>query len=135
MSKLEHFVAVALVQRDGRWLIARRRADAHLGGLWEFPGGKLHAGESVVEAALRELHEECAIEASAVEVLESTRLDYGDRLVTLTPVVCRWVSGEAQPLASDECRWIRLGEFAEYDMPAANRTVIAALHHALQIPD
>ena len=120
-------IAVALVHRDGRWLVAKRPIGVHLEGLWEFPGGKLEELETPHEAALRELHEECAVEAAVEGTLPVVSWDYGHRHVTITPVVCRWLAGEGEPLASDAVRWVATAELADLDMPAVNRTIIAQL--------
>lgn len=120
-------VAVALVARDGRWLVARRRHGVHLGGVWEFPGGKCEPGETPAETAVRELLEECAVRATALRALEPVSWEYDDRIVHLTPVLCRWVSGTAQPLASAECRWVSLEALGHLEMPAANRALLARL--------
>jgi mutator protein MutT len=129
-------IALALVHRAQRWLVARRHADAHLGGLWEFPGGKCMPGESPVVAALRELAEECAVRANPIAVLAPVTHAYADRIVRLTPVICRWESGEPQPLASAACRWVSATELRELDMPEATAPIIAALEaHVKTIPD
>ncbi|MCZ2398663.1 MAG: 8-oxo-dGTP diphosphatase MutT [Phycisphaerae bacterium] len=120
-------VAVALVRRDGRWLVARRRAGAHLGGLWEFPGGKCEANETVESAALRELAEECAVTAEAQRTLRPLRYEYPERIVHLHAVVCRWLSGEPRPLECDECRWVATAELAALDMPVANAALLDEL--------
>lgn len=120
-------IALALVCRDGRWLVARRRADTHLGGLWEFPGGKRHSGEGSLDAALRELREECAVAADPVRVLTPVTCEYPERIVRLTPVICRWQAGEARALASAECRWVTPAELAQLEMPSANAAIVQAV--------
>jgi mutator protein MutT len=120
-------IALALVFDGERWLVARRRAEAHLGGLWEFPGGLCEPGESVAEAALRELREECDVAARAEAVWDTVRCEYADRIVELTPVVCRWVAGTARALASEECRWVTVAELAALPMPAANAALVRAI--------
>lgn len=125
--KSEVEVAIALVHRGENWLVAKRPPGVHLGGLWEFPGGKREAGESPAETALRELYEECAVSATAEAALPALRHDYGDRVVALTPVVCRWTHGEAMPRGCAECRWATLDEIAVLHMPALNAEIIAAL--------
>lgn len=120
-------VAIALVHRGNHWLVARRRPEAHLGGLWEFPGGKREGVERPAETALRELREECAVEAVVEAELETLRHDYGDRVVSLTPLVCRWRSGEGVPHGCEECRWATLGEISGLPMPALNAEIIHAL--------
>jgi 8-oxo-dGTP diphosphatase len=127
MSERMVEVAVALVHRHGFWLVARRPQSAHLGGLWEFPGGKIQPGEAPVEAALRELHEECGVHAAAERTLPTFRHDYDECTVQLTPIVCRWVAGEPAALASQECRWVDLAELRELAMPAMNAEVIRVL--------
>lgn len=125
-------VAIALVHRGNRWLVARRRPEAHLGGLWEFPGGKREGTETPAETALRELHEECAVEAVVEAELGTLRHDYGDRVVSLTPLVCRWRSGDGAAHGCEECRWATLGEISGLPMPALNAEIIHALERHLR---
>ncbi len=120
-------IALALVHRDGRWLVARRLGHVHLGGYWEFPGGKCEPGEAPERAAVREAREECAIEVQAERGLGEFIQEYPDRSLILIPVVCRWVSGDAQPLASTECRWVTVDELPGLRMPPVNARIIAAL--------
>lgn len=118
-------VALALVRRADTWLVAQRPARAHLGGLWEFPGGKLERGETPAAAALRELHEECGVSAIAVATLPSAQCDYGDRVVELTPVLCVWEAGEPRPLGNQACRWVATAELRQLTMPPINARIIA----------
>lgn len=124
LSKPRFKVGLAIVHRDGRWLVAKRRPDAHLGGLWEFPGGKCEPGEQPPDAAIRELREECGVEAEIERVLEPLVCEYDDRIVELTAAICRWVSGEAQALESDQCRWVLLSEMRKLDMPEVNAEIM-----------
>lgn len=126
MSKPTFDVALAIVHRADRWLVARRRADTHLGGRWEFPGGKCEPSETPASAAIRELIEECDVRAAPERVLAAVEFDYGDRVVRLTGVVCRWVAGEGRALGCDECRWVSTAELLAFDMPAANVGIVAA---------
>jgi mutator protein MutT len=126
MDKPHFEVALAVVARGARWLVARRRTNAHLPGVWEFPGGKCEPGETPERAALRELREECAVEATVERSLDPLDCDYGDRTVRLTPVLCRWVGGEGEALHSDECRWVTARELRELAMPAVNAGIVAA---------
>lgn len=118
-------VAIALLCRNGCWLVARRRKNAHLGGQWEFPGGKIEVGETPEETATRELLEECDVQARPLRRLDVVRFNYVDRCVELTPILCEWVAGEAHPVGSDECRWVTDDELRLLDMPAANAEIIA----------
>lgn len=131
MSKPAHHVALAIVIRDEHCLVARRPAAAHLGGLWEFPGGKCEPLESAATAALRELWEECAVRAATERVFPTITVEYPDRVVHLTPVTCRWLAGEPQPIGNDACRWVPLSELNNLKMPAVNAQIIAALRPAV----
>ena len=130
MKKPSIAVAIALVHRDGRYLIARRRESAHLGGMWEFPGGKIEPGETPAQAALRELWEECRVIAKVDQIFPSCTFEYADRTVTIYPVSCIWRSGEGQANDNQECRWIALVELPSYPMPPANDTIIDDLRRS-----
>jgi len=119
-------VAIAIVRRGEQWLVARRPVDVHLGGYWEFPGGKIHDGESPTDAALRELHEECHVEARVRRVLDERVFDYGDRVVRITPVLCEWVAGEPIAKASDAIKWVDAAELQQLSMPAVNGEIVRA---------
>lgn len=127
MAKPVHEVAVALVYRNGKWLVARRPRNTHLGGYWEFPGGKRHVTEPPAAAALRELREECDVVAIAQRELPMLVCDYDDRIVELTPVLCRWEAGEGRPLGCDECRWASRRQIAELRMPPVNAELLRYL--------
>ncbi|MBL8877868.1 MAG: (deoxy)nucleoside triphosphate pyrophosphohydrolase [Phycisphaerales bacterium] len=118
-------VAIALVRRDERWLVARRRKNAHLAGQWEFPGGKIEPGETPESTAVRELLEECAVRGAARGCLDVVRFEYPERLVEITPVMCDWIDGEAHAVGNDECCWVTDDELKALEMPAANAEVIA----------
>ena len=120
-------VAVAVVYRNGRLLVAKRHPHVHLGGKWEFPGGKSEPGESAEQTALRELEEECGVKATIDRKLDTLRCDYGDRIVHLTPVICRWQSGRPRPLACVETAWVSVEQLARLDMPVINASIIQAL--------
>jgi 8-oxo-dGTP diphosphatase len=116
-----------LTDAAGRVLLARSSSQAHQGGLWEFPGGKIEAGESVEQALTRELHEELGIGVIANEPLIAVSHDYGDRRVLLdVHRVITWTglpkAREGQPL-----RWARLDRLDRWPLPAADRPIVAAL--------
>ncbi len=120
-------VAIAVVHKNGRWLVAKRHPHVHLGGKWEFPGGKNEPGENARQTALRELHEECGVRAVVECQLAPLNCDYGDRIVRLTPIICRWTDGEPQPLGCACVNWVTLDQMARLDMPAANAAIIQTL--------
>jgi 8-oxo-dGTP diphosphatase len=121
-------VAVGIVQDpEGRVLVTRRAADAHQGGLWEFPGGKVEAGEGVEAALARELMEELGVEVQASEPLMMIEHDYGDKQVCLdVRTVTRW-QGEARGLEGQPLAWQMPETLRDWAFPAANTMILARL--------
>lgn len=114
-------VAIAIVfDREGRLLICKRKADAVLGGLWEFPGGKCNPGELPAACAQREVEEETALQVGIRKPLAIIEHDYPHARVRLHPFVCVWEAGELVPREVAEARWIAAGEIAGYRFPEAN---------------
>jgi len=122
-------VAAGLICREGRYLIARRKADTHLGGLWEFPGGKREADESLEACLLRELREELGIDVMAPIPFRVIRHAYPQKTVELHFFRCAVRRGEAQALDCDEIRWVMPCELAQYEFPPADQPLIEALQH------
>ena len=120
-------VAIALVWRAGRLLVTRRAGGTHLGGFWEFPGGKLEPGETPEACALRELAEETGVVARAVRRREAISWDYPARHVTLVPVDCEWLGGEATAREVAELRWVLPAELSALEFPRANAALIETL--------
>jgi len=120
-------VAAGLIIRDGRYLIARRRAETHLGGLWEFPGGKREPGESLEDCLHRELREELGIAVTAPAWFRTIRHDYPGKCVELHFFHCTISRGEARALDCEEVRWVTPGEMQAYDFPPADRPLLEAL--------
>ena len=120
-------VAAGLVFRDGRLLIAQRHAQDHLGGLWEFPGGKRLRGESFAECLVRELREELGIEIEVGEVMESVTHAYPERAVHLEFFRCRWQGNEPRALDCAAFKWVRAAELAQHEFPAADTRLIERL--------
>jgi 8-oxo-dGTP diphosphatase len=125
-------VAVGVIRsRDGQILVAQRSANQHLGGLWEFPGGKVEAGETVNQALARELHEELGIDVLAQSALCCIQHDYTDKSVLLDVWNVNEFSGTAQGKEGQPLRWLFPHELKHTDFPQANRAII----RALQLPD
>lgn len=122
-----HDVGVGVVWRDERMLVARRPEDAMLGGLWEFPGGKLEEGESPPEAIRRELREEMSIEVRVGPLVERVDHAYSHLRVTLHSHHARLVSGTPRAVEATECRWCRLEELDELAFPVANQRILERL--------
>lgn len=133
-SSLPHKrIGVAVIRNDQREiLIDRRRANGLLGGLWEFPGGKIEANETVEACIEREVREELAIEVEVGEHLITIDHTYSQFHVTLFVHYCRYLSGEPQAIECDEIRWVSLEEIDQFPFPTANSQIIAALKFSNQ---
>ncbi|MCD8548552.1 MAG: 8-oxo-dGTP diphosphatase MutT [Aeromonadaceae bacterium] len=128
MSESRVWVAVGVI-RDaaGRVCICQRQAGQHQAGKWEFPGGKVEAGESLPQALARELQEEIGIAVAACEPLLAIEHDYGDKQVLLDVWLVSQFVGEARGLEGQPLRWVRVTELADYAFPAANQAIVAHL--------
>jgi A/G-specific adenine glycosylase len=121
-------IGVAVIQDDqGRILIDRRRQEGLLGGLWEFPGGKVEPEETIEECIQREIREELGIEIEVGRHLITIDHTYTHFRVRLNVHYCRHLSGEPRPIESDEVRWVTLEEIEQYPFPQANVQIISAL--------
>ncbi len=120
-------VAAGLVFRSGKLLITRRHAGAHLGGLWEFPGGKRQPRETFHHCVARELREELGIEVTVDRLLQSITHAYPDKTVHLKFYFCRLERGEPQPLGCAALAWVGKDELANYKFPAADARLLAKL--------
>lgn len=125
--------AVALVDSDGRVLVARRPAGKSMPGLWEFPGGKVEPGETPEAALIRELDEELGIDitASCLAPFTFASHDYGDFHLLMPLYLCRVWDGTVTPREGQETRWVRPIELRNYDMPPADRPLVAMLRDFL----
>ncbi len=125
--------AVALVDIDGRVLIARRPEGKPMAGLWEFPGGKLHQGETPEAALIRELQEELGIDTkgSCLAAIAFASHAYEDFHLLMPLYVCRIWRGEMTPLEGQTLAWVRPNRLADYPMPPADLPLIAMLRDFL----
>jgi len=120
-------VAVGVVWRDGRILIARRPVTAMLGGLWELPGGKRRPGESLEAACHREILEETGLDVEVGPPCATVKHAYSHFRITLTAFHCRIRGGEARPLASDELRYVNPALLRDVPLPRATEKVVETL--------
>jgi len=116
-------VAAAVMRRKGRVLIARRPSRGLLGGMWEFPGGKQQADESLPEALMREIHEELGTAIEVGEPLGTYEHAYTHFKVTLTAFHCRLTGPEPQALEASELAWVKPVELGEYPMGNIDRRI------------
>ena len=120
-------VAAGLILREGHYLIARRKVGTHLGGLWEFPGGKCEPGESLEDCLHRELREELGIAVTSPVHFRTIRHKYPGKTVELHFFRCAISQGEASALDCEEVRWVMPDEMTDYEFPPADRPLIEAL--------
>lgn len=120
-------VAAGLIVREGHYLIARRKAGTHLGGLWEFPGGKRERGESLEDCLRRELREELGVDVTPPLHVRVIRHDYQEKTVELHFFRCTISRGEASALDCEEVRWVTPSELSDYEFPPADRPLLEAL--------
>ncbi|MCD5993356.1 Nudix family hydrolase [Pseudomonas sp. CDFA 602] len=124
--KRVHVAAAVIRGADGKILIAKRADSQHQGGLWEFPGGKVEAGETVQVALARELREELGIEVFAARPLIKVQHDYPDKQVLLDVWEVSEFTGEPHGAEGQPLAWVSARELADYDFPEANKPIVAA---------
>jgi 8-oxo-dGTP diphosphatase len=127
VKKQIHVAAGVILNAEGQVLLALRPKDKHKGGLWEFPGGKVEAGEGVKEALARELLEEInlvVLEAAPFLVIDH---DYGDKQVTLDVWLVNRFGGTPHGSEGQEIAWVDIADLQRYQFPEANAGIVAAL--------
>jgi len=120
-------VAAGLVFRQGKLLITQRHAQAHLGGLWEFPGGKREPDETFETCLARELREELGIDVEVGELLESLTHAYPEKTVALNFFRCRWKQHEPRALGCPAFKWVSAAELRSHEFPAADARLLEKL--------
>ncbi|MEH2069325.1 MAG: 8-oxo-dGTP diphosphatase MutT [Nostoc sp.] len=131
-SPAHKIIGVAVIWNDQKQiLIDRRRPEGMMGGLWEFPGGKIELGETIQECIQREIYEELRIVIEVGEHLITIDHTYTELRVTLTVHHCRYLTGVPQPLECDEIRWVSLEELEQFTFPKANIQIITALKESV----
>jgi 8-oxo-dGTP diphosphatase len=127
--KLVLVAAVALIDPDGRILLAQRPEGKSMAGLWEFPGGKVEPGETPEACLMREVEEELGIStwASCLAPLTFASHAYEDFHLLMPVYACRKWAGIVQPREGQRLAWVRVGELADYPMPPADKPLIAVL--------
>ncbi|MGB1464083.1 MAG: 8-oxo-dGTP diphosphatase MutT, partial [Parvibaculales bacterium] len=125
-------VACALVDGDGRVLVAERPAGKNMAGLWEFPGGKVETGETPESALIRELKEELSIDVTAacLAPLSFASHAYDDFHLLMPLYVCRKWDGQIAPREGQNTQWLRPRDLFDLPMPPADKPLIAALRDA-----
>ncbi len=127
-------VTAAVLRRPGQpeqFLIAQRPPEGMLGGLWEFPGGKQHEGESLPDCLRREMQEELAVEVAVGAPVAVVKHAYTHFRITLHAFECQLLAGEPQPIGVADWRWVTLEELAGYAFAVTDQKIILALKAAL----
>jgi|TARA_B100001971_G_scaffold214410_2_gene251767 mutator protein MutT len=122
-------VAAGVIFREGLLLITQRHESGHLGGLWEFPGGKCEANETLPQCLQRELLEELGVEVAVGELVESIRHEYPDRKVQVEFFLCKIVSGYPRALDCQDLRWVEAAELTNYEFLPADEQLLQRLRN------
>ncbi|MFO7820793.1 MAG: (deoxy)nucleoside triphosphate pyrophosphohydrolase [Lentisphaeria bacterium] len=128
-------VCAAVIRRDNKYLMAQRPADKHLGGKWEFPGGKIHNGETLTQCIAREIREELCLSITSPKYLATTEYAYPEKTVRLHFIQCA-IAGDAvyKVREHQEVAWFTVGEIQNLDLPAADRPFVEQLAGLGQAP-
>ena len=126
-------VAAALIDLDGRVLLTQRPEGKAMAGLWEFPGGKVHGGETPEAALIRELREELAIDTveSCLAPFTFASHRYDDFHLLMPLYLCRVWQGTPMPQEGQELAWVRPMRMRDYPMPPADKPLVAMLRDFL----
>lgn len=123
-------VSAGLVFREGKLLITQRHTGSHLGGLWEFPGGKREGDETFEQCLVRELREELGIEVEVCEMVESLTHAYPEKTVALKFFRCRWKQNEPRAIDCLDLKWVTASELSSYQFPAADARLLELLQRS-----
>ena len=132
-KKTKMISAAALIDVDGRVLLAQRPDDKDMAGLWEFPGGKIELGETPEQALIRELKEELSIDtrSSCLAPLCFASHEYDEFHLIMLLYVCRRWWGSPAPVEGGALQWVRAPRLRDFEMPEANAPLIASLQDLL----
>jgi 8-oxo-dGTP diphosphatase len=122
-------VAVALIDKDGRILLAQRPPNKSMAGLWEFPGGKVEDGENPEDALIRELNEELGIDTwgSCLAPLSFASHSYEEFHLLMPLFACRKWTGTPMAIEGQVLKWVSKNDLKNYAMPPADIPLIAAI--------
>lgn len=130
MAGAINVVAGIIIGSDGKILITQRPKHLHKGGYWEFPGGKVEAGETEHQALARELLEELSLKYSNAEHFQSLSFSYPEKTVNLSFYKISNLQSEAKALEGQLMQWVEVSKLLNYQFPEANEPVVEALMRA-----
>jgi 8-oxo-dGTP diphosphatase len=125
-------VAVGVIIRNDEIFLTKRHEEAHQGGKWEFPGGKVEVGETVGQALARELKEEVSIDILACQPFMDIAHDYGDKKVKLDIFIVDQFLGEPKAQEGNEQRWCSINDLTQLEFPAANAEIVQKLQEQMK---
>lgn len=125
--KLMIDVVAGIIQKEGKFLLARRKPGSHLEGFWEFPGGKVEAGETPELSLVRELAEELSISTRTGAFLAESVHDYGDKQVRLMAFFSTYLGGDLILESHDKVQWVSVDEIESFLLAPADIPLVLAL--------
>jgi 8-oxo-dGTP diphosphatase len=120
-------VTAAIIKDNGRYLIAQRKKDSHLGLKWEFPGGKLEVAEDPEKCLAREIKEELDITIEVIDIFEVVSHSYEQKNILLLCYMCKLMEGTPKPVDCNDFKWVALSEMPGFDFAEADRPVVEKL--------
>ena len=127
-AEVPHYtVTAAVLQRDGKTLLAKRPSKGLLGGMWEFPGGKVEKGETLESCLVREIHEELDVHVKVGEPLGVYKHAYTHFRITLYAFLCELADGEPRPIEAAELAWVSPADLDKYPMGKVDRQIAKRL--------
>jgi len=123
----QYRAAIGVVSNKGKVLITKRKESGLLGGLWEFPGGKIQEGETAQQACIREIKEEVNLKIEVLEYLTQVKHAYTHFKIVLDVFQCRYLSGKVKLNGAVDYRWIKLSEIEKFPFPKASHKFIPML--------
>ena len=123
-----HHISIGIVRKNGNLLITRRKLDGLLGGLWEFPGGKVEEKETAAAACIREIQEETGIQAEVDTFLTRIFHAYTHFKIEMDVFYCNYISGEIKLKGPIDHKWVQLRELEKYPFPRANLKFIPLIN-------
>ena len=132
-------VVAGVIIKDNLILVARRAGHKHLGGFWEFPGGKVEQSESQTDALCRELDEELALHVRVGKKIEESIFQYETKKIRLIGFWCEWLSGEPRLEDHDSVQWLEVHElsslrWAPADIPIVDAVLVSGIPHFVDFP-
>ena len=128
-SKKKIKVTAAIIWQEGKVLITKRPEGTHLGGLWEFPGGKKEEAETLEECITREIEEELGVQVEPEKLLLNVSHEYETKIVDLHIFKCALLGGSPVPMEGQEIKWVKPSDMPGYNFPPPDIKVIEFLSH------